>query len=94
MTHFDETLFPEPSKFNPARFENQASIPPYCFIPFGAGPRICPGNEFARIETLVATHYLVTQFSWKLCSDNSFGRDPMPVPSQGLLIEILLKNQT
>ena len=84
----DNSIFPEPSKFDPSRFEDQASIPPYCFIPFGGGARICPGYEFARIETLVAIHYLVTSFSWKLCADNFFSRDPMPVPTQGLPIEI------
>ncbi|XP_058760288.1 cytochrome P450 716B1-like [Vicia villosa] len=88
MTHMDSNIFPEPSKFDPSRFENQASTPPYCFVPFGGGARICPGYEFARVETLVAIHYLVTKFSWKLLSDNSFSRDPMPMPSQGLLIEL------
>ncbi|KAF8023746.1 hypothetical protein BT93_F1055 [Corymbia citriodora subsp. variegata] len=61
MTHMDGNIFPAPSKFDPARFENQKSVPPYSFIPFGGGPRVCPGNEFARIKTLVAIHYLVTQ---------------------------------
>ncbi|RDY06229.1 hypothetical protein CR513_09820 [Mucuna pruriens] len=88
MTHMDKSIFPEPSKFEPSRFENQASVPPYCFIPFGGGTRICPGYEFARLETLVAIHYLVTRFSWKLCSDNLFSRDPMPQPTQGLLVQI------
>ncbi|KAI6687479.1 hypothetical protein NL676_024307 [Syzygium grande] len=93
MTHMDESIFPEPSKFDPARFENQKSVPPYSFIPFGGGPRICPGNEFARIETLVAIHYLVTQYSWELSSDDHYIRDPMPVPSQGLLLRIVPKIQ-
>jgi cytochrome P450 len=88
MTHMDNNIFPEPSKFDPSRFENLASTPPYCFVPFGGGARICPGYEFARVETLVAIHYLVTKFICKLLSDNSFSRDPMPTPSQGLLIEL------
>ncbi|KAK7300102.1 hypothetical protein RJT34_10936 [Clitoria ternatea] len=88
MTHMENSIFPDPSKFDPSRFENQASIPPYSFIPFGGGARMCPGYEFARVETLVAIHYLVTRFTWKLCSDNFFSRDPMPVPSQGLLVHI------
>ncbi|KAK7300101.1 hypothetical protein RJT34_10935 [Clitoria ternatea] len=88
MTHMENSIFPDPSKFDPSRFENQTSTPPYCFIPFGAGARTCPGYEFARIETLVAIHYLVTRFTWKLCSDNFFCRDPMPAPSQGLLVQI------
>ncbi|KAI4388356.1 hypothetical protein MLD38_000690 [Melastoma candidum] len=88
MTHMNESIFPEPSKFDPSRFEAQASIPPCSFIPFGGGPRICPGMEFTRIETLVTVHYLMTRFTWKLLSENSFIRDPMPVPSQGLVIGI------
>ncbi|KAF5730560.1 hypothetical protein HS088_TW19G00151 [Tripterygium wilfordii] len=89
MTHNDDTIFPEPLKFDTTRFEKQASIPPYSFIPFGGGARICPGYEVARIETLVTIHYLVTQYTWKLCSDNFFKRDPMPVPTKGLPIKIV-----
>ncbi|KAE8125582.1 hypothetical protein FH972_020365 [Carpinus fangiana] len=89
MTHMDSNIFPEPSKFDPSRFENKASVPPYSFVPFGGGPRICPGYEFTRIETLVTIHYLVTQFTWKLCADNSFSRDPMPVPTQGLPVKLV-----
>jgi cytochrome P450 len=89
MTHMDNSIFPEPSKFDPSRFENQSSIPPYSFIAFGGGPRICPGYEFARLETLVTIHYLVTQFTWKLCADNSFSRDPTPTPTQGLPIKLV-----
>ncbi|KAI9108506.1 hypothetical protein K1719_020390 [Acacia pycnantha] len=89
MTHMDNNIFPEASNFDPSRFENQSSIPPYSFIAFGGGQRLCPGIEFAKIETLVAIHYLVTRFTWKLsCADNFFKRDPMPVPSQGLPIQI------
>lgn len=88
----DERIFPDPKKFDPARFDSQASVPPYCFVPFGGGTRICPGNEFARLEILVVIHYLVTQFRWKLCcKDDTFIRDPMPVPCQGLPIQLEAK---
>ncbi|XP_047309708.1 beta-amyrin 28-monooxygenase-like [Impatiens glandulifera] len=90
MTHMDNNIFPDASKFDPSRFDNQGSIPPYCYIPFGAGPRVCPGYEFAKIEILVTIHYIVTRFKWKLCcDDNFFGRDPMPMPTQGLPIQIV-----
>ncbi|KDP20767.1 hypothetical protein JCGZ_21238 [Jatropha curcas] len=89
MTHMDECIFPNPSKFDPTHFEKQASVPPYSFTAFGGGPRICPGNEFARIETLATIYYLVTRFTWKLCSsDMSFSRDPMPSFKDGLEIQI------
>nr|GMD53209.1 cytochrome P450 716B1-like [Ipomoea batatas] len=91
-THMDSSTFQEPEKFDPSRFENQAALPPYCFIPFGGGPRICPGYEFAKIETLVTIHRLVTHFTWKLCcKDDSFSRDPMPTPTQGLPIQLIPK---
>ncbi|XP_016556776.1 LOW QUALITY PROTEIN: cytochrome P450 716B1-like [Capsicum annuum] len=89
-THMDSNIFQEPEKFDPSRFENTTSLPPYNFVPFGRGSRICPGYEFAKIETLVTIHYLVTHFTWKLCcTDDFFSRDPMPVPTQGLPIEIV-----
>ena len=83
----DDQIFIDQWKFNPARFDNQASIPPYNFVPFGGGMRICPGYEFVRIESLVSIHYLITQFRWKLLDgEDVIIRDPMPIPQQGLLV--------
>jgi len=90
MTQWDPAIFSEPGRFDPARFENPSAVPPFAFVPFGGGARVCPGNEFARVETLVAVHYIVTRFRWKLAAgcDRSFSRFPLPYPSQGLLIDI------
>ncbi|KAL3850860.1 hypothetical protein ACJIZ3_012742 [Penstemon smallii] len=92
MTHMDETIFPDPSKFEPSRFENQGATPAYSFVAFGGGPRMCPGYEFARIETLTMVHYLITGFQWKLSlEENFFSRNPMPVFNKGLPIQIEVK---
>ncbi|XP_034891490.1 cytochrome P450 716B1 [Populus alba] len=89
MTHMDDSIFPYPSDFDPKHFERQSSIPPYSFMGFGGGPPICPGYEFARLETLITVHYLVNRFTWKLCCPEiSFSRDPMPSFKDGLEIEI------
>ncbi|VAH29511.1 unnamed protein product [Triticum turgidum subsp. durum] len=91
VTHMNASIFQEPTKFDPSRFENQtaSAAPPCSFVAFGGGPRICPGIEFSRIETLVTMHHLVRQFRWKLCcKENTFVRDPMPSPLRGLPIEI------
>lgn len=47
MQH-DPQYFPEPSTFDPERFndENVGSIQPYTYLPFGAGPRNCIGISF------------------------------------------------
>ncbi|RWV96987.1 hypothetical protein GW17_00040255, partial [Ensete ventricosum] len=93
ITQMDEHIFEDPNKFDPTRFEKQASVPPCSFVAFGGGPRTCPGNEFARMETLVMMHYVATRFNWRLCcEENGFSRDPMPSPSQGLPVELELKS--
>ncbi|CAI9270189.1 unnamed protein product [Lactuca saligna] len=90
MTHMDANIFPKPSHFDPSRFEEQTSTPPYSFVPFGGGPRLCPGGEFAKMETLTMIHYLVTRFTWKLSlKENLFRRDPMPVFNHGLPVLIV-----
>ncbi|WVZ94430.1 hypothetical protein U9M48_040323 [Paspalum notatum var. saurae] len=90
MTQWDPAIFPEPGRFDPGRFEDPSAVPPYSFVAFGGGARICPGNDFARAETLVAMHYIVTRFRWRLAAgcDGSFSRFPLPYPAQGLLIDI------
>nr|CAB3489758.1 unnamed protein product [Digitaria exilis] len=89
ITHLDSRFFNDPTKFDPARFDNRSSIPPYSFLPFGGGPRMCPGTEFSRVETMVAMHYLVTQFRWKLCfKEETYKKDPKPTPVFGLPVEL------
>lgn len=89
VTHMDAALFPDPGKFDPSRFENQSAAPPCSFVAFGAGPRICVGMEFARIETLVTMYHLVRRFRWRLCcKEDTFARDPMPTPLHGLPVGI------
>ncbi|XP_003561530.1 cytochrome P450 716B1 [Brachypodium distachyon] len=94
LTQWDPAIFPDPGRFDPTRFESP--LPPYSFVAFGGGGRVCPGNEFARVEALVAMHYIITGFRWKLADgcDGSFSRYPLPSPAQGLLIDIEPKDTT
>ncbi|KAK9170583.1 hypothetical protein Syun_002723 [Stephania yunnanensis] len=87
-THYDPQYFPNPEKFNPERFDRD-TITPHSFVPFGGGPRMCPGKEFARVEILVFLHNLVQNFRWKLVyPDELITLDPMPTSSKGLPIYI------
>lgn len=46
--HYDAEYYPEPHKFQPERFEDEAKqkIPPFAYLPFGDGPRNCIGKLF------------------------------------------------
>ncbi|KAK1572524.1 hypothetical protein Q3G72_034098 [Acer saccharum] len=93
-THMDKNIFEDPENFDPSRFENSSKKPPpYTYIPFGAGPRICPGAEFARIEILLIIHHLITNYQWtEMVPDEPITRDPMPYPARGLPVNIQRRN--
>ncbi|XP_021278523.1 beta-amyrin 28-oxidase [Herrania umbratica] len=87
-THRNPECFPEPLKFDPSRFEGNGPAP-YTFVPFGGGPRMCPGKEYARLEILVFMHNLVKRFKWeKLLPDEKIIVDPMPMPAKGLPVHL------
>eukprot|EP00258_Populus_trichocarpa_P021849 XP_024437868.1 taxoid 7-beta-hydroxylase-like [Populus trichocarpa] len=94
-THLDNKVFEDPVKFNPSRFDtnSKSSVPPYTYIPFGAGPRVCPGAEFARTEVLLIIHHLITNYKWTaMVEDEIVVRDPMPFPNKGLPVKIYPKH--
>jgi cytochrome P450 len=53
VLHRLPAFWPNPEQFDPERFlpERSADRPKFAYIPFGAGPRQCIGNQFALIET-------------------------------------------
>ncbi|KAL3685967.1 hypothetical protein R1sor_003989 [Riccia sorocarpa] len=76
-SHSDPKLFKDPTKFDPARWE-QPPVP-FTFIPFGGGPRTCLGNEFAKIQMIIFIHHLVRRFRWSITDPNEpVVRDPVP----------------
>ncbi|KAL7102145.1 hypothetical protein ACP275_08G100500 [Erythranthe tilingii] len=87
-THRNPEFFPDPMKFDPSRFKG--SVPaPYTYVPFGGGPRMCPGTEFARLEILVFMHNLVKRFRCeKIIPDEKLVVDPIPKPVKGLPIRL------
>ncbi|KAL7175566.1 hypothetical protein ACSBR2_029212 [Camellia fascicularis] len=87
-THKNPEYFWEPYKFDPSRFDGRGPVP-YTFVPFGGGPRMCPGKEYARLEILVFMHNLVKRFKWeKLIPDEKIVVNPMPIPEKGLPIQL------
>lgn len=53
--HRDPRWFPEPERFWPERWEDgyAKKLPKGAYVPFGAGPRVCIGNQFAMMEAVL-----------------------------------------
>ncbi|KAI4332918.1 hypothetical protein L6164_017788 [Bauhinia variegata] len=59
--HYDPKLYPNPKEFNPSRWDN--FVPKAGeFLPFGAGSRLCPGNDLAKLEISVFLHYFLLNY--------------------------------
>ncbi|CAI9759580.1 unnamed protein product [Fraxinus pennsylvanica] len=88
-THKDPKYFPSPEKFDPTRFEGNGAEP-FTFTPFGGGPRMCPGSDFARQLLLVFTYHLVRKYRWeKLIPTEKINFDYGPAaPVHGLPIKL------
>lgn len=52
LLHHDPRWWPEPDSFRPERWLPGANAerPRFAYVPFGAGPRVCIGEPFARME--------------------------------------------
>ena len=69
----------DPEAFDPDRFlpERSADRPKFAFIPFGAGPRRCIGDQFALIETQLSVAAFAQQYRLHLQPGHKV--DPWPL---------------
>ncbi len=73
VLHRHHAFWTDPGVFDPTRFMPEAPPPPrFAFMPFGAGPRICVGAQFAMAEAVLVLAALVQRFHVTL-------RDERPV---------------
>jgi cytochrome P450 len=70
--HHDPDLWPNPEHFDPTRFEPERikDQVPYSYLPFGGGPRLCIGNQFAMMEMLLVVSYVVRHYTLDLVGDH------------------------
>lgn len=64
----------DPNHFEPSRFD---SVPDYVFIPFGKGPRVCIGMNFAVQEAMIILASVVKRFRFS----NAGAKTAQPIPS-------------
>ena len=75
--HRHARLWDNPDGFDPGRWdtENGKTCMRDAYIPFSAGPRVCPGAGFAMVEGPLLLSMILNRFAVE-CVE---GRDPVPV---------------
>ena len=68
--HRDPEIWgPDANEFNPERFKEgvcQACKFPQAYVPFGLGPRLCLGKNFAMVQLKVVLALIISKFSFSL----------------------------
>ncbi|CAK9228147.1 unnamed protein product [Sphagnum troendelagicum] len=87
-SHMSPQLFPNPERFDPDWFEGLGP-PPFTYMPFGGGPQICLGMEFACTKMVVFLHHLVLNYESLMVNPNEgVVQNPLPVFQKGLPLKI------
>jgi cytochrome P450 len=82
VIHRDSRWFEDPESFRPERWANglQEKLQRYAYFPFGGGPRICIGNNFALMEATLLLATIAQRFRLKLAP----GAVVTPLPTMTL----------
>lgn len=64
----------DPDRFAPDKVKQQTK---YSYLPFGGGPRLCIGNNFAMMEMKVLLVHLLRKFKFELLPDQKIEMMPM-----------------
>lgn len=77
--HRDPRWWPEPERFDPERFspERSADRHKFAYLPFGGGPRLCIGSNFAMMEAQLVLATIAQRFRLRLVPDHPVA--PAPV---------------
>ncbi|MBL7777201.1 MAG: cytochrome P450 [Chitinophagales bacterium] len=90
--HRSEKYWDEPLKFKPERFapEVRNKIDRFVYFPFGGGPRLCIGNNFALIEMQLILIQLYRKFRFRLKPGFQVDMEPLITlkPKDGLMMKV------
>ena len=78
VMHRHPRWFPEPDRFDPQRFSADAvaARPRFTYLPFGAGRRLCIGEEFAWMQGVSILGHVARRFRLTLAPGQSVVPEP------------------
>lgn len=59
--HLDPQIYENPREFDPSRWDDYTPKA-NTFLPFGAGSRLCPGNDLAKLEICIFLHHFLLDY--------------------------------
>lgn len=79
VTHHDPRFWPDPERFDPDRWtsEAEAARPKFAYFPFGGGPRICIGEQFAWMEGILLLAVIGGQCRLRLAPGQRVATQPI-----------------
>jgi cytochrome P450 len=92
VTHRLEAYWPQPERFEPERFVPAASAarPRFAYYPFGGGPRLCIGNNFAQVEAAMVISMVAQRYTLRLVPGHPVEVEPGVTlrPKHGLMMTV------
>ena len=78
ITHRDPNYWPDPERFDPDRFtpEQASNRPRHIYYPFGEGPHVCIGNNFAMMEMQLILAIALQRFRLRLVPNHPIALKP------------------
>lgn len=72
LLHRDPRYWDQPERFDPDRWADgrTENLPRFAYFPFGGGPRVCIGNTFAMMETILVLATVGQRFHLRLVPDH------------------------
>ncbi|MGK0387765.1 MAG: cytochrome P450 [Maribacter sp.] len=94
--HRNPKYWDNPDKFIPTRFSkaNMKGRKKFTYLPFGGGPRLCIGNNFAMMEMQLTLVHLLRKYKWTLVKDQKIVYQPLITlrPRYGIKMQITERN--
>jgi len=91
VVHRDPRWWSDPLAFTPQRWLEAPPKYKYAYFPFGGGPRVCIGNQFAMIEAVLVLTTIAQRYRFRMAPGQPI--TPWPTvtlrPLEGLPVELV-----